>query len=436
MVMAKLAIVGGVPVAGDLGRLIPRWPAFDEDDVRAVVEAVRGGRWCRLYPGSYAERFEVEFARYHDAKYGIAVANGTVSLELILKTLGIGLNPGDEVIVPAYTFIATASAVTEVGAVPVFADVDPQTGNIDPRDVEGKITDRTRAIIAVHFGGYPADLDALTSIARRHGLYLIEDAAHAHGSEWRGRRVGAIGDMGSFSFQESKSLTAGEGGIVLTNSDELAERARLIHNIGRVIGQPGYIHYILSSNYRLSEIQAALLLSRLRKLPSEVRVKHENGKLLADMIRRTNVVEPTRDDDRVTVRGYYYFVMLYKPEELDNIPKEVFIEALRAEGVPVGVSYGPPLYRQPAFRRENLAKAVPRHLLERMPNYENLNLPGAEEFARRELVLPHQLLLAPREALELVAAAIEKIKEHADELKTLTNKIKVSDTTIDATYHR
>ncbi|WP_291764665.1 DegT/DnrJ/EryC1/StrS family aminotransferase [Caldivirga sp. UBA161] len=427
--MVRLAVNGGEAVAKDLGRLIPKWPIFDEDDVEAVVEAVRGGRWCRLYPGSYAERFEVEFARYHDAKYGIAVANGTVSLELILKTLGIGLNLGDEVIVPAYTFIATASAVTEVGAIPVFADVDPSTGNIDPKDAEAKITDRTRAIIAVHFGGYPADMDALTSIARRHGLYLIEDAAHAHGSEWRGRKVGAIGDMGSFSFQESKSLTAGEGGMVLTNSDELAERARLIHNIGRVIGKPGYIHYILSSNYRLSEIQAALLLSRLRKLPNEVRVKHENGKLLADMIRRIGVVEPTRSDDRVTVRGYYYFVMLYKPEELDNIPKDVFIEALRAEGVPVGESYGPPLYRQPAFSRGNLIKAVPRHILERMPNYEELNLPGAEEFARRELVLPHQILLAPREALELVAAAIEKIKEHADELKPLVSKFKVSDIT-------
>jgi len=434
--MVKLAINGGEPVAKDLVNLVPRWPVFDEDDVRAVVEAIRGGRWCRLYQGSYAERFEAEFARYHDAKYGIAVANGTVSLELALKTIGVGLNLGDEVIVPAYTFIATASAVTEVGAIPIFADVDPQTGNIDPRSVEKLINERTRAIIAVHFGGYPADMDELTRIAKRHGVYLIEDAAHAHGSEWRGRKVGAIGDMGSFSFQESKSLTAGEGGIVLTNSDELADRARLIHNIGRVIGQPGYIHYILSSNYRLSEIQAALLLSRLRKLPSEVKVKHENGKILADMIKRTGVVEPTRPDDRVTTRGYYYFVMLYRQEELNGIPKEVFIEALRAEGVPVGVSYGPPLYRQPAFKRENLAKSVPRYILERMPNYEELNLPGAEEFARRELVLPHHLLLAPREALELVVAAIEKIKEHADELQPLVGKLKVSDTTIDVTYHR
>jgi len=134
--MVKLAINGGEPVAKDLVNLVPRWPVFDEDDVRAVVEAIRGGRWCRLYQGSYAERFEAEFARYHDAKYGIAVANGTVSLELALKTIGVGLNLGDEVIVPAYTFIATASAVTEVGAIPVLADVDPQTGNIDPRSVE------------------------------------------------------------------------------------------------------------------------------------------------------------------------------------------------------------------------------------------------------------------------------------------------------------
>ncbi|ABW01672.1 DegT/DnrJ/EryC1/StrS family aminotransferase [Caldivirga maquilingensis] len=432
--MPKLAINGGVPVAVELNKFISQWPIFDEDDINAVVETIKSRRWCRLYPGSKAEQFEEAFARYHDAKYGIAVANGTVALELALKTIGVTY--GDEVIVPAYTFIATASAVSEVGGVPVFADVDPETGNIDPSDVENKITERTKAIIAVHFGGYPADLDELTRIAKKHGLFLIEDAAHAHGSEWRGRKVGAIGNMGGFSFQESKSLTAGEGGIVLTNDDKLAERAKLIHNIGRVPGQPGYIHYILSSNYRLSEIQAALLLSRLNKLPREVEIKHSNGKYLSDQLRRIGVVKPTRDDERVTKRGYYYYVMLYNEEELHGIPKDLFIEALRAEGVPVGVSYGPPLYRQPAFRRENIKNVFPPNA--RIPDYENLYLKGAEEFAKRELVLSHYVLLAPREGLDLIVAAIEKIRDNVDELLQVLPKWKEkrTDTWIDTLYKR
>jgi len=398
--------------------LIPRWPLFDEEDIKAVVETLRSGRWCRLYPGSAAERFERSFASYHDAKHGIATSNGTVSLELSLKSLGVGF--GDEVIVPAYTFIATASAVTEVGAVPVFADVDPETGNIDPKTVEEVITERTKAVIAVHFGGYPADMDALTALAKKHGLHLVEDAAHAHGTEWRGRKVGAIGDFGSFSFQESKPLTAGEGGIVITNDDQLAERARLIHNIGRVLGKPGYIHYVLSSNYRLSEIQAALLLSRLKKLPEEVEVKHRNGKFLAEALRKVGVAVPVREDERITKRGYYYFVLLYREEEMDRVPKEVFVEALRREGVPAEVSYGPPLYRQPAFRKENLKGVFPPNV--KVPDYESLNLRGAEEFAKREIVLPHYLLLGPREALDLVVEAFEKLKENTSELLEISKR--------------
>jgi len=416
--MSKLAINGGMPIAGgSLMNLDTAWPLFDDEDVQAVVDTIKSKKWCRLYLGSKAEQFEKAFAKYQDAKYGIAVANGTVSIELALKALGIGY--GDEVVVPAYTFIATASAVTEVGAVPVFADVDPETGDIDPADVEKRITDRTKAIIAVHFGGYPADMDRLKEIAKKRDLKLVEDAAHAHGTEWRGHKVGAIGDIGSFSFQQSKPLTAGEGGIVVTNDDELADRAMLIHNIGRVIGRPGYIHYTLSSDYRLSEIQAALLLSRLKKLPGEVEKKDENAKYLSSHLSKTGVVRPTRDDERITRRGYYYYVLLYNKEGLAGVPKDIFIEALRAEGVPAELSYGPPLYKQPAFRKENLKGIFPPNA--RVPDYESLHLEGAEKFADTEFVLPHQLLLGTREDMDLIVAAVEKIKEHEDELLALSS---------------
>ncbi len=410
--MAKLALKGGSREAERLRELVPRWPIYDEEDERAVVDVVRSRKWCRLYSGSRAEIFERMFAEYHQAKYGIAVANGTVALELALKTVGVGI--GDEVIVPAVTFIATASAVSEVGAIPVFADIDPENAAISAKSIEENVTEKTKAVIGVHYAGYPINFDEVLPVVKKHDLFLIEDCAHAHGSEWRGRKVGAIGHMGGFSLQESKTLTAGEGGIVLTNDDGLAEKARLIHNIGRVLGKPGYMHYILSSNYRLSELQAGLLISQMRRLREQVELKHETGEYLASKLKKIGGVEPLKRDERITKRGYYYFVVRYYSEEFQNVPKEKFVAALNAEGVPAGVGYGMPLYRQPAFKRENLKGVFPDGW--KVPNYEGLSLPGAEEYCMREVTLPHQILLGGKEAADLIVAAVEKIKKNVDEL--------------------
>lgn len=410
--MAKLAINGGPAEAKDLREEIPEWPIFDKEDKKALIEVLESRRWCRIFPNSKSEMFEKAFAEYHDAKYGIAVANGTVAIELALKTVGVGF--GDEVIVPAVTFIATASAVTEVGAVPIFADIDPETAAIKPNSLKDLITDRTKAVIAVHYGGYPVNFDEVLPIVEDNDISLVEDCAHAHGSEWKGRKVGAIGDMGCFSFQESKSLTAGEGGIVLTDNDKLAEKARLIHNIGRVIGRPGYEHHILSSNYRMTEFQAALLLSQLRRLPRQVEIKHDNGEYLAAELRKIGGVEPLKRDSRITKRGYYFFVIRYHPEEFDGLPKDRFLQALNAEGVPIWKGYGMPLYRQPAFRKEKLKGIIPESSLAQ--NYGDLFLPGAERFTAEEMTLPHQVLLAGKEGLDMIVRSIDKIKENVDEI--------------------
>jgi len=410
--MSKLAINGGPAEAAELKEKIPKWPMVTEDDKKAVLEVLESRRWCRIYPNSKAELFEKAFSKYHDAKYGIAVSSGTAALELALKTVGVGL--GDEVLVPAVTFIATASAVTEVGAVPLFVDIDPETATMNPKALEQSITEQTKAVIVVHYAGYPANFDEILPIIEKHNLFLIEDCAHAHGTEWKGRKVGAIGDMGGFSFQESKSLAAGEGGIVLTDSDELAEKAKLIHNIGRVVGRPGYEHYILSSNKRMTEFQAALLLSKLKTFPQQVEKKHLNGEYLASRLKKIGGVDPLRRDSRITKRGYYYFVIRYDPEEFGGLPKEKFLQALNAEGVPAGCGYGMPLYRQPAFKEENLRGVIPKGI--QTPDYENLYLPGAEEFTAKEITLPHSILLAEREALDLIVSSIEKIKENVEEL--------------------
>lgn len=412
--MAELAIEGGSKAAERLE--VPQWPTLDEEDEGAVLEALESGRWCRIYPGSRVEEFEKAFAEYHDAEHAVAVSNGTVALELAL--LACGIEPGDEVLVPAVTFVASASAiVTSVGAVPVFVDVDPQTASISPEGIEEAISERTKGVVAVHYGGYPVDFDRILPIVERHDLALIEDCAHAQGTEWKGRKVGTFGDMGAFSFQESKAFTAGEGGIVLTDDEETAERARLLHNIGRVVGRPGYEHHVLASNYRLSELHAALLLSQLRRYKrDQVQLKHDNGEFLAQGLGEIGGVEPLKRDERITQRGYYFFVIRYDGEQFGGLPRDRFVEALKAEGVPCGVGYGIPLYEQPAFRRERIEPLLAESS-KPWPDYEDVHLPVAERFcAEEQVTLPHQVLLADRSGIQAILDAIAKIRGNLDEL--------------------
>ena len=410
--MARLAINGGSPAAGRLR--VPEWPQLTDEDHRAVVEVLESRQWGRLYPNSRAEQFERAFAAYHDARHGIAVANGTVAIEL--ARLAAGIRPGDEVLVPALTFIATASAVVRVGAIPIFVDMEPHRGSLSAAGIEAACTERTRGVIAVHYGGYPVDLDAIGAVVKERNLVLIEDCAHAQGTEWRGHKVGAIGHFGTFSFQQSKALSSGEGGIVLTDDAGLAERAVLLHNIGRVPGKPGYEHFVCASNYRIGEFQAALLLTGLGRLPDEVARRQANGRLLADAFERIGGLSPLRRDERITGRGYYFMVTEYDPEAFDGLPRDVFLKALRAEGVPCSTAYGMPLYEQPAFTREALLPLYPRELHERLPDYEALRLPEVTAFCKRQITFPHELLLAERDGIDAVVEAVEKIKTNVGEL--------------------
>lgn len=407
--MDRLAIHGGLKAAEGLNA--PAWPSFDEEDRRALWEALESRQWCL---GPKVTEFERAFAAYHHAKHGVSVANGTVALELALRACGV--QPGDEVLVPAVTFIASASAPACVGAVPIFVDSDPETISIDPKDVEARITSRTRAVIGVHYGGYPIDLDALLSIARRHNLALIEDCAHAQGTEWKGRRVGAIGAIGGMSFQASKALAAGEGGIVLTDRDDIAERAVLLHHIGRMPGQPGYEHHLIATNCRMSEFHAAFLLSSMRKLPEAVQLRHETGVFLAAELRKVGGIDPLRPDARITKRGYYFFILKYDREQFQGAPKEKFLNALSAEGAPCGSGYAMPLYRQPGFRRDRIKQLLPDRLGP-IPDYENLHLPVAEKFcSEQQITIPHHVLLTGRSGAQKIIDAVVKIKRRAGDL--------------------
>ena len=259
----QLALLGGAPT---VKRQPPEWPIFDESDRKALSDVMESRVW-----GGYHEsvgQLEREFAAYHGAAHGIALANGTVSLEIALSAAGV--KPGDEVIVSPITFVASATAISRVGAVPVFVDIDPETINLAPDKVSAHINERTRAVVVVHFAGHPADLDQLTELCNQRGLVMIEDCAHAHGAEWHEQRVGSFGSFGSFSFQASKNMTAGEGGILITNDADLAERARSIGNQGRRTGGAWYEHPRLGTNARLTGFQAALLLNQLRRLPEQL----------------------------------------------------------------------------------------------------------------------------------------------------------------------
>ena len=410
--MPRLAINGGPQAASELR--FPSWPIITDDDRKAVMDALESGKWCRLYSDSRAQALEQAFAQYHDARHAVAVSNGTAAIELAL--LASGIRPGDEVLVPAITFIASASAIVRVGAIPIFVDSAPETLGLSVSGVQSAITPRTRGIVAVHYGGYPVDFDALLPIVEKHSLILVEDCAHAHGSEWRGRKVGTFGTFGTFSFQQSKSLTAGEGGIVLTDDDHLVEQTYLYHNIGRFVGATGYGHSVIASNYRMPEMSAALLLSQLERLPEQTEQRMEGAAFLAEGLRGIGGFRTLKPDPRITQRGYYFMVLRYDSREHAGVPVRRFTEALRAEGVPCGNAYGIPVYKEPAFQREYVADLLGRSV-EEIPDYPNMFLPVAEHFcAEEQLILSQQLLLADREELQIVLDAMAKVKDRAEEL--------------------
>lgn len=399
---AKLAVAGGTPVRDVKQNPWPAWPVWDEQEEQALLRVLRSGTWGSVTPCTEAPAFAEEFARFHEARYGVCNTNGTASLEIALRAAGVRL--GDEVIVPPYTFIATATAVIMAGGVPVFADIEPDTYNLDPKAAEAAITPRTRGIIAVHLAGCPADLEAFTDLARKHDLFLIEDCAQAHAAEWKGRKVGAIGDMGCFSFQASKNINAGEGGMVTTDRDDLYARAWSIVNVGRVPEGEFYEHHLLGSNYRMTEFQAALLRVQLTRLPEQARRRWENGRYLNQELARIPGIRPMRIDDRVTMHAFHLYMFRFDGAQFGRMTRGEFISALSAEGVPCSAGYVP-LYRNPVFH--NASNFPGREV-----DYARTRCPVAERICADEAVwLTQNLLLGSREDMDDIAEAVAKIRQ-------------------------
>ena len=406
--MAVLAINGGEKVRT---KGWPSWPIWDEREIKAVEDTVRSGRWGRIGENTQTEKFEQVFAEYQDAKYGIAVTSGTAALTIALKAVGVDI--GDEVIVPPYTFIASATSILQNNAVPIFVDIELETRNIDPDAIEAAITPRTTAIMPVHFSGRACDMERILEIAKRHDLAIVEDAAHCWGATWNDRKLGAVGDIGGISFQASKHLNCGEGGIILTNDEELAAKAFSFHHIGRLPGRPFYEHHFIGWNFRITEFQSAVLLAQFERLEDQTQRRHENGLYLDEKLDQIDGLRALRRDPFMTRIARHAFCLLYD-EETVGVPREKFMAAVSAEGVGCGGGYPHPLYKNPLFTEKRFGRIT--EMVE-YPDYADMYLPNCEKICDIVVWLGQTMLLGTREDMDDIVAAFEKVAENVDELR-------------------
>jgi perosamine synthetase len=337
-------------------------PILGKEEEIAIREVLQSGN---LVQGEKVKKFEREFASYIGVRHTIAVANGTMALDLALKSLEIGV--GDEVVTPAFSFIASSNCILYQAAKPLFADIDRKTFNIDPSKVAKKITPKTKAMITVHLFGHPAEMDALNEIAEDRGIPIIEDAAQAHGARYKGRKAGGLGDIGCFSFYATKNMTTGEGGMITTNSDEIAKKARLLRDHGQ---DRKYHHITLGYNYRMTEVTAAIGVAQLRKLDTFNKKRRENAETLTKEIKKISGLLPPHAKDDVTHIFHQYVIRV-----LDNylMDRDKLAEHLKKKGVDVAVHYPTPVYRQPVYQELG---------------YEETACPVTEETCKSVLSLP------------------------------------------------
>ncbi|HVL26221.1 MAG TPA: DegT/DnrJ/EryC1/StrS family aminotransferase [Thermomicrobiales bacterium] len=394
---AQLAIDGGAPIRREP---FPEWPIFGNREEQLLLEVLHSGKWGEL-TGSKVVTFARDFAAFQGAAYGVCVPNGTLALEVGLEALGVG--HADEIITTAYTFIATASSAFAVGARPIFVDIDPETNNIDPARIAAAITPRTKAIVPVHIGGQPADMDGVMEVARAHGIPVLEDACQAWGAAWRGTPVGAIGDLGCFSFQASKNITAGEGGIVVTNSREHYTMAWSLHNVGRLPEGGWYQHELLGRNLRMSEWQGAILTAQLERLPDAMALRQRNAARLTEGLADVPGLAPVKVDARVTSHAWHLYQIRYDPARFGGRGRDEFLKALQAEGIPCSGGYVPLTYQaaiqntlRARFGEESLANLA--------------EVPRAEHAGGHTVWLTQTMLLGEEADIDQIAEACRKIQ--------------------------
>ncbi|MBZ0271597.1 DegT/DnrJ/EryC1/StrS family aminotransferase [bacterium] len=412
--MPNLAIKGGTSVRT---KPWPVWPPYDEREREGLITVLESHEWGGFpSPNFQARHFAEEFAAYHGAKYGICAANGTVTLEVALRALGI--KAGDEVIVPAASWVATAACAVYLNAVPVFVDIRPDNFTIDPEKIRAAITDKTKAIIVVHLGSSIADMDAVMQIARDNGLPVIEDCAHAHGAKWRGKGVGSIGHLGSFSFQSSKLMTAGEGGLILTSDKTLEEKCQSLVNCGRK--EHGYDSYegrLFGWNYRITEFQAAVLRAQLAKLDEFTTRRQENAAYLSEQLAKIDGIGVVPYDERTTRRAHYQYIFTYDRSKFGDVPREKFIEAAMGEGLILSGAFYVPMFANELFAARSDEWPELRARYGEGIGRDAADTPVAWTFAKETgLWMHYPMLMGTRDDVDDIVAIVRKIRENADEL--------------------
>lgn len=395
--MEKLAIDGGSPVRTNP---FPVWPVYGDEEERLLLEVLHSQVWGGTGGPQKLPQLEKQFAAMHQAEHAVTVANGTLGLTVALKAAGV--RPGDEVIMPAYTFIATATSALLFGAIPVFVDVEKESLLLDPNKIEAAITSRTRAIVAVHLAGAPADLPRLRQIADKHRLALIEDAAQGVGASFEGVPVGAVGDIGSFSFQSGKNVTAGEGGILLTNDQQLADHAWSFANVGRVRNGAWYQHEHIGWNLRMTEFQAAVLLGQLSRFEQQFQHRERSARLLHERLAEVDGLEILQEDSRITRHARHMYMFRLGAELTGRNDKQEWIRRMRAEGIPV----------QPGYIPLNKNQAVIKETLDLTGEERLFDCPVSEQASEQNIVwISQNVLLADEQAIEDIAKACEKVNQ-------------------------
>jgi dTDP-4-amino-4,6-dideoxygalactose transaminase len=410
----KLAIHGGEKVRPTSW---PEWPVWDEHAEKDVLNMLRSGRWWRGNGESVAE-FEKKYAELMGAKRCLATASGTSALLVALHVLGV--DAGDEVLVSPYTFIATYNVIFMNKALPVFVDTDPDTFLINPSKIKERITERTSAILPVHIYGLPVDMDKVNEVAKKHNLKVVEDACQAWLGEYKGKKLGTLGDLGCFSFQNSKNLPTGEGGAVVGNNDEIMDRCHAFHNCGRPFGsvQRTSDYPIRGSNRRMQQIQAITLLSQMNRIEKDADTRLENAKYLDKKLGNIPGIVPYELVTKEARSAYHMYPFRFESEKFGNVSREKFIEAMRAEGVPCSTGYG--RQNNDGLIEEALnSKGYKRLFSEkRLKQWREENvLPGNDQLAKEAVTFYQSILLGSKQDMDDIINAVTKIYENRESLR-------------------
>ena len=395
--MSELALFGGSPVRT---KSFPSWPRTSDAITEYVLNTLSNDKWG-VGSKTIAE-FNDNFASYHDAKYCISLHSGTSALWVALKAAGV--KAGDEVIIPAYTFIATATAVLMANAVPVFADIDLKTGNMDPNDIVSKISDKTKVILPVHIGGSPVDLKTIKTLAETHNLLVIEDAAQAHGARYGDKKVGAIGLGGIFSFQTSKNMSAGEGGAIVSNDETFYDICFSYHNCGRTKEGAFYEHQFLGGNFRLNAMASSMLIPQIDTVQDDMILRDKNRSKLDAALGQIDGISINGAYDGTTRQANHIYLTRYNADHFNGISREMFYKAMQAEGVYTYMGYTP-LYREKLFVTDG--KEYPW-----LKDYDfgSMKMPVTERLADKEAVwLKQNHLLGNEKDTQDIIDAFDKV---------------------------